>query len=112
MENDIDLNDKNRLRKFRILQVAVVVVGLLILWGGFLLYLINYGDAVRGNPISFATKKLQIYCTCYSDKLPGSLLFSDTEGIVTYSYAEGKASGKLNYLEDLNMSKIFNNVQK
>lgn len=97
-ELTLELKCRNR----KILSIVIVGGILLILWMTFFWYLVNYGDAVRGNPLSFATKKLGIDCTCTSEKIPGGYLYSDKNGNVREEYAQRRGEGGI--FGDLNIT--------
>lgn len=77
-----------------IINLYVIVV-LILIWGVFFWYLYNYSETIRGNPMSFAAKKLDVDCSCTSKRIQGAFMYVNSSGYVSYYYPSKKIEVEL-----------------
>jgi len=65
-------------------RLVLVAVVLLIVWGSFIWFLINYGNEIKDNPLAVATKKYDVDCYCSSPDKPGLFISATRNGEVTF----------------------------
>ena len=79
----------------RIIITLCTIGVVLIMWLTFFWFLYNYAEEIRGNPISFAARKLEIDCSCTSKNIPGAFLYVNSSGYVSYDYPSKEITDKI-----------------